>query len=103
MDTGVGAAGGCRARQLPERRMAVMSVDTIGGADPPGAVDSGAEPPPARHRRRWLGIVAGAAGLVVAATAITGLQLGAHYQPVGLGNSGGHVGGRIITRAVNNF
>jgi hypothetical protein len=81
-----------------------MSTGMIDGAGPPGAVTSGAASvSPARRRRRWLAVAALAAGLVLVAAVIIGLALGAHYQPVGLGNSGGHLGGRIITRQVDNF
>jgi hypothetical protein len=79
-----------------------MSTGMIDGAGPPGAVTSGAASP-ARRGRRWLAVAALAEGLVLVAAVITGLALGAHYQPVGLGNSGGHLGGRIITRQVDNF
>jgi hypothetical protein len=83
--------------------MAVMSAGTIDGVGPPGAADAGAASrSPARRGRRWLA-AALIAGVVLVAAVITGLQLGARYQPVGFGNSGGHVGGRIITRQVNNF
>src|SRR6266571_8201673 len=84
--------------------MTVMSTGTIGGVGPPGAVDSGvAAVSPARRWRRWLAIAALAVGLVLVATVITGLELGARYQPVGFGNSGGHLAGHMITRQVDNF
>ncbi len=81
-----------------------MSTGTIGGVGPPGAVDSGAAAvSPARRWRRWLAIAALAVGLVLVATVITGLELGARYQPVGFGNSGGHLAGHMVTRQVDNF
>jgi len=84
--------------------MTVMSTGTIGGVGPPGAVDSGAAAvSPARRWRRWLAIAALAVGLVLVATVITGLELGARYQPVGFGNSGGHLAGHMVTRQVDNF
>src|SRR6266571_8525471 len=84
--------------------MTVMSTGTIGGVGPPGAVDSGvAAVSPARRWRRWLAIAALAVGLVLVATVITGLELGARYQPVGFGNSGGHLAGHMVTRQVDNF
>jgi hypothetical protein len=84
--------------------MAVMSADTVDGVGPPDAADSAAAPlAPARRGRRWLAISALMVGLVLVAAVITGLQLGAHYQPVGFGNSGGHLSGRMVTRAVDNF
>jgi hypothetical protein len=41
--------------------------------------------------------------LVLVATVITGVELAEHYQPVGFGNSGGHLAGRMVTREVDNF
>ena len=84
--------------------MSAGSSGTIDGVGVPGAADSGAAAvSPGRRGRRWLAIAALTVGLVLVASAVTGLLLGSRYQPVGLGNSGGHLAGRMITRQVNNF
>ena len=84
--------------------MAVMSAGMVDGVIPPGAADSvAATVPPPRRRRRWPVVAALATGLVLIAAFITGMTLGAHYQPVGLGNSGGGLIGHMITKPVNNF
>src|SRR6266702_2410996 len=84
--------------------MAVMSTGMIDGVSPPGATDSGAatDPPP-RRRWRWLVMAVVTLGLVLVAAFITGLALGAAYQPVGLGLSPGNLAGHMITRQVDNF
>jgi len=84
--------------------MAVMSTGMIDGVSPPGATDSGAatDPPP-RRRWRWLVMAVVTLGLVLGAAFITGLALGAAYQPVGLGLSPGNLAGHMITRQVDNF
>src|SRR6266704_3429148 len=84
--------------------MAVMSTGMIDGVSPPGATDSGAatDPPP-RLRWRWLVMAVVTLGLVLVAAFITGLALGAAYQPVGLGLSPGNLAGHMITRQVDNF
>src|SRR5262245_5386670 len=79
--------------------MAVMGTGTIDGVGPPGAADAGAASrPPARRGRRWLAIAALTACPVVVAAVITGLELGARYQPVRIGNSGGGLDGRRASR-----
>jgi hypothetical protein len=84
--------------------MAVMSAGMVDGVIPPGAADSAAVTvPPPRRRRRWPVVAALATGLVLIAAFITGLTLGAHYQPVGLGLSPGNLIGHMITKRVNNF
>jgi hypothetical protein len=81
-----------------------MSTGIFDGVSPPGEKDSGAVsvPPSPRRRRVLVGAVV-ALGLVLVAAVITGLALGARYQPVGFGNAGGGFDGHIVTRHVNGF
>ena len=81
-----------------------MSTGMIGGASPPGTANRGGTAVTAPGRkRRWPVWVALALGLVLAAAVVAGLSLGAAYQPVGLGNSGGALIGHLVTRHVDNF
>src|SRR5215813_283470 len=85
-------------------RMAVMNSGMVDGVIPPGAADPTAVTvAPPRRRRRWPVVAALAAGLLLIAAFITGLTLGAHYQPVGLGNFPANLAGHMITKRVNNF
>ena len=66
-----------------------MSTGIFDGVSPPGEKDSGAVsvPPSPRRRRVLVGAVV-ALGLVLVAAVITGLALGARYQPSVLATQG---------------
>lgn len=81
-----------------------MSAGIVDGASPPSLTDSTAATlPPPRRRRRWPLWTALSLGLLVVAALITGSALGAAYQPVGQGPTGGNLIGHLVTRKVNNF
>ena len=79
-----------------------MSVGATEGTTPPGVVNRTAGA--GRHRRRrWLTVLVVGFLLVLIAAVVTGLNLGASYQPVAFGGAGGGLTGSIVSRHVNNF